>query len=85
MTFQPSKSLVVMARIGHYRMTRDASLPDFTLWCDGRIMAQGGFKLIDRLFNEKESELSDVRDVVPDCCYCGRGPDLCLCDGSGTA
>ena len=84
MTFAPSPSLILVARIGHYRLTRDANHPDFSLWRDGRIIAQGGQALTMKLFNDTEKGFEDVRNDMPDCCYCGRGPDICLCDGSGS-
>jgi hypothetical protein len=84
MTFTPSKALVVMARLGYYRMTRDASLPDFSLWRDNRIIAQGGFPLINSLFDQIESEFADVRDDMPVICHCRGSGDFCICSGAGT-
>ena len=88
MAFTPSKSLLIVARIGHYRVTQDASVPDFSLWRDGAIIAQGGQALMMRLFNEIEKGFdpqgeNNVRDDLPSCGSCGRDHHICLCDGSG--
>jgi hypothetical protein len=85
MTYVPSEELVLIARLGHYRITKvRGDHKDFTLWCDGRIEAQGGLPMITVLFENIEKEFQDEPAVYDPCC-CGRDPDLCICDGTGTA
>lgn len=53
--FVPSPELIVLARIGPYRLTKQAKHDDFSVWCDGRVMGQGGAGLMNRKFNEIEA------------------------------
>lgn len=53
--FVPSPELIVLARIGPYRLTKQAKHDDFSVWCNGRVTGQGGAGLMNRKFNEIEA------------------------------
>lgn len=53
--FTSSPELIVLARIGPYRLTKQAKHDDFAVWCNGRVTGQGGAGLMNRKFNEIEA------------------------------
>lgn len=53
--FTSSPELIVLARIGPYRLTKQAKHDDFAVWCNGRVTGQGGAVLMNRKFNEIEA------------------------------
>lgn len=54
MTYVPSPELHVHAIHGDYRLTKASSQEAYTVWQGGTILAVGGSKLMNEIFNQKK-------------------------------
>lgn len=51
--FVHSTEILVLKTNGNHRLTRHPRHDDYSVWDGGRVVAQGGHRLMEKVFNER--------------------------------